>query len=91
MEFPWLYISALECVPNNNDAINETLDLQRDLHAADFALGEEYTFGIRTLLLAIPFLSQRVALRSMLKAFPRLLSTVQLSASVSWWQGCVFV
>ena len=33
-------------------SINEIVDLQRDLHANDFALCEEDTFGTRTLLFA---------------------------------------
>ena len=34
--------------------MSEIVDLQRDLHANDFALCEEYTFGTRTLLIAFP-------------------------------------
>ena len=55
--------------PNENDAMNEVLDLQRDLHAKDFALCEEYTFRNRTLFFAFLFSSERVALRSMLPPF----------------------
>ena len=41
MEFSWLYLSALVYVPYYGDAMNEILDLQRELHAHDFALCEE--------------------------------------------------
>ena len=37
----------------------EILDLQRGPHANDVARCEEYTFGIRTLLLALVFASER--------------------------------
>ena len=53
--FVALLIGTRVCVPNRNDAMNEILDLQRDLHANDFALCEGYTFGTRTLLFAFPF------------------------------------
>ena len=59
--------------------MNEILDLQRDLHANNLALCEEHTFGTRTLLFAFHFLSERVALCSMLGDSPRLLLTLQLS------------
>ena len=49
-----------------HDAMNEILDLQRDLCAKDFAFGEEYKSGTRPFLFSFPFLSERVALRSML-------------------------
>ena len=66
LECSWLY------VPNYYDAMNEILDLQRDLHANDFALCEEYIFGTRTLLCAFPFLSERESrLRSMLGVSPQ--------------------
>ena len=55
MEFSRIYISAQACVPNFHDVIKEMLDLQRDLHANDFALCEEYAFGTRTLLLDFSF------------------------------------
>ena len=51
--------------------MSEILDLQRDLHANDFAFCEQYTFGIRTLLLPFLFFSERVALRSMLGGLPQ--------------------
>ena len=41
---------------NHNEAMNEILDLQRDLHANDFSLCEEYAFGTRTFLFSFPFL-----------------------------------
>ena len=58
MEYSWLHQSTQMCVPKYHDAMNVVLDLQRDLHANDFALCEEYTFGIRTFLLAF-FLKER--------------------------------
>ena len=64
--------------------MNEILDLRHDLHAKDFALCEEYTFGIRTRVFAFPFLSEKVALRSLLAFSSRLLLTLQLSALVPW-------
>ena len=79
------------CVPNCFDATNEILDLQRDLHANDFALCEAYTFGIRTFLFAFLFQSERVALRSMTRVSSRRLLTLQLSAFVFWRWGCVLV
>ena len=50
-----------------HDATNEIFDLQRVVHARDFAFCEEDTFGIRALLICIPLLSERVALRSILE------------------------
>ena len=47
-------------------------------------ISEEYIFEIRALLFPFLFLSERVALRSMLGVSPRLLFTLQLSASVPW-------
>ena len=64
--------------------MNEILDLQSDLHANGFAVCEEYTFGIRTLLFAFLFSSERIALHSMLKIAHRLLLTLQRFASVPW-------
>ena len=73
--------------------MNEILDLERDLHANDSALSEEYRFGTRTLSSAFPSLSERerVSLLSMLGVSSRLLLTLHMSASVSWRRGCVFV
>ena len=58
------------------------LDLQCDLHANNFALREECTFGIPTLLFALPFLLEGVTLHSMLWVSPRQLLTLQLSVYV---------
>ena len=68
VEFSWLLlIGTSVCVPNCHDAMNEILDLQRDLHAIDFAVCEEQTFsGVESFYLLILFLSGRVAHRSML-------------------------
>ena len=64
--------------------MNGILDLPRGLHANEFALCGEDTFGIRTHCVCLSFfLSERVDLCSML--------TLQLSASVSWRWGCVLV
>ena len=62
MELSWLCCAAEECVPIFTDATNGILSLQRDLHAIDFALCEDYTFGIRTL--SFPCLSEKVLLCS---------------------------
>ena len=80
------------CVPNYFDATNEILELQRDLHANDFAHCEAYTFGIRTFLFAFLFQSERVALRSMTRVSSRRLLTLQLSAFVFWrWRACLCI
>ena len=50
-----LLIGTRVCVPNYNDAMDEILVVQRDLHANDFARGNKYTFGIRTLLFVFSF------------------------------------
>ena len=54
------------------------LDLQRDLHANNLAF-------------ALPFLSKRLALRSMLGSLPPTFVTLQLFASVTRRLGCVFL
>ena len=54
LDLSWLCKLAKEYVPNHNDAVNDILDLQRDLHANNPAPCEEYTFEIRTLLFAFP-------------------------------------
>ena len=51
--------------PNHFDSMNEIFDLQRDLHANDFAPCEAYPLGVRTFLFALFLLSERVALLSM--------------------------
>ena len=43
--------------------MNEIIYLQRDLHANDFALCEEYTCGIRTLSFAFLLSSEKIFLR----------------------------
>ena len=62
----------------------DTLDLQRDSHACNFSLCEEYTFETR----ALSFPSSNCP-RSMLEVASRLLMKLQLSASVAWWSGCL--
>ena len=74
------------------DAIDEILDLQRNLHASASTLREEYTFGIQTLFVAFLFLSKRVALRPVLGSPPtHFVLALQLSALVSWRSRCVLV
>ena len=88
LECSWICSSARACVPHNGDVPNEILNRQCDLHANDFALCGENTSGIRTLLFAFPFLSERVTLRSMLVVSSRQFMTLQLSTSVSRrWRG----
>ena len=58
-------------------------NLQRDLHANDFTLCQEYTFGTQALFFAFLLLSEFVALRLSLEvSLPRCF-TLQLSVSVS--------
>ena len=50
--------------------MNEIFDLQRDVHANDFTLCEENTFGLRTLLCAFFFLVRESPFARCWESFP---------------------
>ena len=76
-------------VPNDNDATNDILDLQRASHANDLVLQKEYTSDVRTLLFAFPFSLEKVALLSTQRVAADFFLTLLLFASVSWRSSCL--